>query len=313
MVQSPNSDEVCLLKPDGYTPARRLEAELSAKYALRVASIAGAPDSTFLDEGDREAEAQLIFVCQAAAEVIVKELERISKERPDDQVTMAIGWGRVCHWIAQQIPNVPSRGIAKTRGRLNVVPSVGMVGITGVTQPFEAMNNALLAAQALGGVQYSFPAPALVDSDSAEAFLSHVLIKETRELASNADLVVTPVATSDSQATNRLKESLLQPRDEADPRFRNAVGEINNFWFDKEGKALSIAGVTPTGLGPDDMRSICSRGGVVLAVVASSFARVEPLRAALNGGWVNGVVTDVATTEALLSEEDPSARSSRSE
>ncbi|MCL2316212.1 MAG: MarR family transcriptional regulator [Actinomycetia bacterium] len=79
-------------------------------------------------------------------------------------------------------------------------------------------------------------------------------------------------------------------------RGQGAVGDICFRYFDAAGALVSSElNETVVGISPDDLKRVPRRVGV-----AGGARKVAAIRAALRGGWVNVLVTDLATAEALL-------------
>lgn len=119
-------------------------------------------------------------------------------------------------------------------------------------------------------------------------------IVRIRALAAAADIWLTSVSHLAPDAP--LIEDGFLSRDELFDVIRlGAVGEINGWAFDREGNIL--------GTGPNlRVTSVPLRTGAELrrVCVASGRAKLAPLRAALAGGIVNGVVVDEEMARALL-------------
>ncbi|MDT7580519.1 MAG: hypothetical protein QOK35_1783, partial [Pseudonocardiales bacterium] len=86
----------------------------------------------------------------------------------------------------------------------------------------------------------------------------------------------------------------------ADVRAAGAVGQINQRYIDVRGDVLS----TPldelvVAITPDQLRAAGTR-----VLVAGGTSKWAPLRAALRGGWVDVLVTDLASARYLISHAD---------
>jgi DNA-binding transcriptional regulator LsrR (DeoR family) len=82
-------------------------------------------------------------------------------------------------------------------------------------------------------------------------------------------------------------------------RERGAVGDLCLRFFDRNGRPVS----TPLdkwviGMELDQLRKVNRRIGV-----AGGRGKVEAIRAALKGGWINGLITDRGTAGRLVSDK----------
>ncbi len=129
-------------------------------------------------------------------------------------------------------------------------------------------------------------------------------MRRALDKATEASVVVTPVAAPNPHDSTIVKMEFATAADVTQMMRCGAVGEIaSHWWFNKAGQAVEIDQMRPIGLGIDGLRRIVKNRGRVVAVVAASKERIEPLRVALEnkaGPFVNVLVTDHVTARELL-------------
>lgn len=152
-------------------------------------------------------------------------------------------------------------------------------------------------AEATGGVPVSLPAPGIVSSVSArDALISDASI--SRVMSAWGDLAVALVGIGSVDPSPMLRESGNAWAD-ADSRALSrggAVGDICLRFFGADGK-LVASELNERVMGIDllTFRDVPRR-----IAVAGGPGKVDAIAGALRGGWVNVLVTDVATARALL-------------
>lgn len=155
---------------------------------------------------------------------------------------------------------------------------------------------ATVLAQKASGVSYSYPAPMLAGSvAAATTFNADPLVARALDLIRGADALVVGVGAA-PDAADSLLANLLSDADIADLRSRGAVGDVCGRFFDASGHHVdSEVDRRVVGIAMDEVRAIPHRLGI-----AYGPRKISPLAAALTGGVLNGLVTDVNTARALL-------------
>ena len=183
-------------------------------------------------------------------------------------------------------------------GADNVVQLIGGMGVSSA----QARANRLLAelAQLLGGNATFVPAPGLVGNRAIRDSLLSDPAMETvaREWAS---LTMALVGIGSLPPSDFLRESgnAVDPDDQAALLAAGAVGDVCHRFFDHAGRAVpSDLDNRVLGIAPDALRAVPRRIGL-----AGGPRKHEAIHAAVTGGWVNVLVTDIATAHALLSRK----------
>ncbi len=155
---------------------------------------------------------------------------------------------------------------------------------------------ATVVAHKAGGTSRSYPAPMLAGSlASARAFLSDPSVSEALDITRRADTLVVGVGETPG-GPNSLLASLISDDDVSDLLAKGAVGDVCARYFDAAGTPIpSEVDARVVGIDLDELTTIPRRIGI-----AYGPRKLRSLRAALEGGILNGLVTDVRTARALL-------------
>lgn len=180
-------------------------------------------------------------------------------------------------------------------GADSVIQLVGGVGVASV----QAQANRLLGelAQVIGASPTFVPAPGLVGSADVRAGLLRDPAMETVG-AEWQRLTMALVGIGSLQPSQLLLDSgnAGGPEEQQLLRTAGAVGDVCNRFFDPAGTLVnSDLDSRVVGIDPDTFRAIPRRVGM-----AGGARKHDAIRAAVLGGWVNVLVTDVGTAEALL-------------
>ncbi|MEU6731525.1 sugar-binding domain-containing protein, partial [Nonomuraea wenchangensis] len=90
----------------------------------------------------------------------------------------------------------------------------------------------------------------------------------------------------------------LAPADQDKLIAAHAVGDVCQRYFDSAGELIhSDLNSRVVGIDPEVLRAIPRRIGM-----AGGERKHAAIRAAISGGWVNVIITDVATARALIDE-----------
>jgi len=185
----------------------------------------------------------------------------------------------------------------KPGGADSIIQLVGGVGVASV----QAQANRLLGqlASVVGASPTFVPAPGLVGSPDVRAGL---LTDPAMESIANQwqQLTMALVGIGSLQPSRLLEDSgnAGGPREQQELREAGAVGDVCNRFFTADGALVrSELDDRVVGIDPTTYRAIPRRVGL-----AGGRRKHEAVRAALLGGWVNVLVTDVSTARALLTD-----------
>lgn len=219
------------------------------------------------------------------AEAVAVYIERLLRSRR--VVVVALGTGRAMRASVERVAPM-------SRPLHRLVSLVGNISPDGSASPFDAL---IKLAEITGAKHFPMPIP-LHASTAAERDLLLAIdsVQRTFAMANHADVWLTGVGSVQRDAA--LVRDGFVGRDDLNAAVRaGGVGEITGWIFDRAGRILDgginarLTSVPPQ-VGHPRPR-IC---------VAHGRDKVMPLRAALAGGLVNGLVTDESTARALLTE-----------
>lgn len=93
-----------------------------------------------------------------------------------------------------------------------------------------------------------------------------------------------------------IKANYLNENDINELRQKGVVGGICNFFYDQEGKLIDFSGYDRMiGITPQCVKNIPTRIGIAFGT-----NKAKTIHAALNGKWINFLITDVSTASQLI-------------
>lgn len=138
-------------------------------------------------------------------------------------------------------------------------------------------------------------APVIVGSaDVKKSFMQDAFCQETYEVMKSCTIAVVGIGTAQSQWKHMV--SLYDKNDAEQSKWaENVVGEVCTHFFDKDGNEVEAPfrdRIISIALG--DFKNIPLRVGI-----AGGVEKVEAIRAALTGGYINALITDAQTAQLL--------------
>ena len=183
----------------------------------------------------------------------------------------------------------------RTAGAESVIQLVGGVGASAV----QVQANRLLdeLATRIGARPSFVPAPGLVGSAAIRGgLLEDSTMVGITEQWSSLTMALVGIGSLHPSPLLRQSGNAVAPDDESYLLSLGAVGDVCHRFFDAEGNLLPGAvDDRVVGIGPEQFRAVPRRVGL-----AGGKRKHDAIRAALQGGWVNVLVTDVGTARALL-------------
>jgi DNA-binding transcriptional regulator LsrR (DeoR family) len=173
----------------------------------------------------------------------------------------------------------------------------GCLGISHETNPFDIIED---LCGSLGGEGYLLPLAAIERSaQEAKRALQRHGISDVLNLAKSAKLKVLGVGAINN--TPHLSEIFgLEIHEIARLKHAGAVGDILGNFIDKEGQII-VSADCPTALAIP-LNELSSYRSLV---IAGGLQKTDILRAALKGGYITDLVTDIESAEHILNS-DPS-------
>ncbi|MDQ1701618.1 MAG: hypothetical protein QOF57_870 [Frankiaceae bacterium] len=275
------ASELGIVRTTVLTPAgvfSELEEEIERKYGVRSVVIAEAG-------GD---DASILRALGGAAAVYLE--------------TTLTGGDRIgiSSWSSSLLSTVDAMRPRPTRVAEEVVQVIGGVG-NSTSQVF-ATRLADRLAQLTGATAVFLSAPGLASSPAAlqtlldDRHIADVFAKFPRLtllLAGLGSLEPSPLLLESGNATAHEDQEML--------RKRGAVGDICLRFFDEDGNHVdSPLDGRVLGIDTDTLRAVPR-----VVAVAGGARKYTAIRAALRGGWVNVLVTDLDVARRLAEEHDP--------
>lgn len=253
-----------------------LENAIVARFGLRDALVLeAAPDAD--DAG----------LVAAAGQLAAVYLQRII---PDLAAGSSIGvaWGTGVHATVNALPNNVGR-------QLDVVQLMGGVGALVVDGP----DLARIVAVKLGGRHYDLHAPVLVERpDVRDVFLSEPTVRDGIRRARAVKIAITGIGSVDERDSSFLRAGLLTRVDLAELRNLGATGEMVGRFFDSNGRTDAIElNRRVIGIELQDLSQIPT-----VIAVARGLSKAPAILGALNGHYLNVLVTDDVTARAILAQ-----------
>ncbi|UNK58636.1 sugar-binding transcriptional regulator [Pseudoxanthomonas daejeonensis] len=245
-------------------------AQLQERFNLRFCEVAPS------DPGD---SGTLVGIAERAAALLEITL------RSETPSIIGLGTGRAMRATVERIPALQTRNHV-------LVSLVGNISPDGSAGPFDAIAK---LADLTGAQSYPMPLPVILPTpEECQSLLEIHAVKRIRTIAQNATLRLVGIGQLDQTAP--LHVDGFVSRTELLELIRlGAVGEVVGWAFDGNGKV--IEGGSNLRLTSVPHSSPCT--GLTIGVAAGS-AKVAPIKAALKGGIINGLITDESTARAIL-------------
>ena len=180
----------------------------------------------------------------------------------------------------------------------NVVQIVGGLGDPAVQMQATRLTGRL--ADLTGATPVFLSAPGLVGSPSIrKALMSDASVREVTDLWSRLTVALVGIGSLDPSPLARRSGNAMAESEQDELRALGAVGDVCFRYFDADGKSVpSKLDQRLIGITPAELKRIPRRIGV-----AGGTRKFSAIRAALRGGWVNVLITDLEMAERLLSQD----------
>jgi len=252
---------------------RELSNALAARFRLHAASVVAA--------GRQDHERLLQQLGRAGAEILATYLK--------PGMVLGLAWGTAVSATVRAMEG------AAPLPSLRIVQLIGALGSRIEDYDGHALVRALEAK--FGGVGYYINAPYLVDSPkTASDLIRNKPIAETLALARKCDVALLGVGSVEPPRSSFYRAGYVTLRELKALRREGAVGDVCGLHFDSAGRPCGedlrrrLVGISESAL----------RGVPVRVGVAGGAGKVEVVRAALLGGYINVLVTDHAVASALV-------------
>lgn len=205
--------------------------------------------------------------------------------RSESPSIVGIGTGRTMRAMVERIP-------AMQADNHQLVSLVGNISPDGSASPFDAVAR---LAHITGAQHYPMPLPVYLSSpEECRSLLGIDAVSRVRTLAAKADLRLVGVGQLD-QSAPLFVDGFISRSELLELLRLGAAGEVIGWALDAEGRIID--GGTNRRLTSIPHAVPADSLTIGTAVGAS---KVGPIRAALRGRIINGLITDEATARALL-------------
>lgn len=198
--------------------------------------------------------------------------------------SIAVGTGRTLRMVVEHMQSIDG-------SRHKLVSLIGNVAPDGSASFYEVI---MRLAEKTAAPHYQMSIPVVARSpEELELFRSLPHVRATRALAVAADLAIVGIGQMGLDAP-LLVDGFITPAEQAELAAAGAVGEMLGNIFDREGVYLDH---------PINRRIVGVRvptAGMSVLCIAGGPAKLLPLRAALAGKLLSGLITDETTAKSLL-------------
>ncbi len=252
----------------------RLEVEIAGRFGLKGCEVVP-------DLGEVGLPLRALGAAGAAF------LQREIAQRPGGVI--GVGHGRTLAAAVEQMPPFDPQG---TR----FVSLLGGLARNYAANPHDVMHR--LAGRS-GAEAYVLPLPFFANSSAdREVLLAQPGVREVFDMGARADLMLIGIGTTEPDA-QLVASRMIRAEEIAEVTRGGAVGEMLGHFLDAQGRpvatGLSERTVAPPLAVLRDRRVVALAGGP---------DKVAAIAAVLRGGWLDGLITDEATAQALAALPD---------
>jgi DNA-binding transcriptional regulator LsrR (DeoR family) len=208
---------------------------------------------------------------------------------PDSLV--GIGWGRTLYEVVNSFSG-------ERQVPVHVIPMIG--GIGDLSPFFQVNELARRMAEAFGGTFRYIYAPAFTqDPVLLESMTRTREVEQMTELWKHLDIAVTGIGHVEFQKISSMFfAEHISPDVLAELESHGAVGDICGRFFKISGEVVT-AGAGVIGIAIEQLRTIPE-----VVAVAGGLEKVRAILGVLRGGYIKTLVTDTATAQAVLIENE---------
>lgn len=253
-----------------------LEEELQQAFGLKVAFVVDAP-------GSSDSEDRLLSELGAAAAYYLEAVLR-----PGDIMG-------VSSWSSSLLATADAmRPLPKLTG-VRVVQLLGGVGNPSARIHANRLTHHF--AELVNGEAVTLPSPGIAGSaESAQVLREDPYVAATMDLFQDLSLVLVGIGSLRPSSLLASSGNVFSREELEELSRQGAVGDICLRFFDRTGNPVGgRLEERVIGISLDQLKAV----GRCIAV-AGGTRKAAAIRAALRGGWVNTLITDLATAEALL-------------
>lgn len=248
-----------------------LAEALKLRFGLKFADVAPT---------DPASTSTTIGIAELTARAMEQALTR------DAPLVMGVGTGRTLRAAVELLPEID-------RPQHKVVSLTGNIAPDGSAAYF---NVVFTMADSVKAPSYPMPLPVIATTiEERDTLHQSRMVRASLELAAEAEITFVGIGEFDENAP-LVQDGFITRDEAADMRAMGAVGEIIGWSFDSLGRLIEGGANARVASAPIPSRE---RG----LVIASAMGRrkMPGILGAIRGKLVNGLITDEATAEALIS------------
>ncbi|MHA7846834.1 sugar-binding transcriptional regulator [Serratia sp. D1N4] len=250
-----------------------LSARLSERYGLSLCQVV--PSQGMASAGLNRA------VAVAGAEVMAQFI------RDEQPLIIGVGSGRSLKAAIDELPDFE-------RPQHSCVSLIGAIAADGSCTRYDVP---LWMAEKTQGRYFILPAPLFADSEQDRTlWCNHRIYRTVNEKASQADVTFLGIGTIGYQCPLH-QDGFISAEEVERLAAANAVAEMLGHFIDSEGRR--VASELDQRLTSVNLRQQPEKPVIALAGGAEKH---RAIRAALLGRWINGLVTDEESAQALLGD-----------
>jgi len=265
---------------DPGAPSASIEGEIRARHGLRKVQVVPVPETA----GERETLQRVALHAAAYLNTLMA-----------PSTVLGLAWGNTLEAIAGSLSPRPLHGVevVQLNGSANGMDIVNTFGESIVAR----------FAQNYGGRAHSFPVPAFFDyAETRQALWRERSVKAIRALQERASVLVFSIGVAET-GSHVYAGGYLDKSDLKGLRREGVVGDIATVFFRGDGRWRDVT-LNARSSGPDLDRFRRARHALC---VVSGKGKLEALRAALRGGFMNELVVDEPTARLLAQDGQPAA------
>ena len=261
-----------------YPPKRNydLEQELNRCFGLKDSWIANSRNMLTNDM-------KLKMVSQLSAKCLISYLF--------PGVKVGIGWSRT---LFRTFKAMPEHTVKNSM-------VVQMSGSAYINEPnMDGADLTRTLSMKLGAQHYYFPAPLVVsDPDMKNRLMEERSIKEAMEKANDVDIAIVGIGNINTSRSSLINGEAIDELTLKEVRKHKPAGDILACQIGNNGEILEVSlNERIIGVHINTLKDIPT-----VIAVSSGSEKVEAVHAAIKGGWVNVLVSDDETIEAVLDIE----------
>lgn len=209
----------------------------------------------------------------------------------EPHATIGISWGRALSLMVEN-----ARPVTAPEARI-----VELGGAQDAVAGDQTTRVAELLGRRLGLPVVRFPSPLLADdANAARVLLEQSSVRAVVDVARGASAAVVGIGAIKEKLRGS-RRSRIDTESAYSLQSAGAVGDIGGYHFDGEGREIDcLHNHRVVGIGAGRYRALSNK-----IAVAFGPAKDEAIRAALAGGWVDELVTDLPTADAVLDLPHP--------